>query len=52
MEEEIDWSTQFTCDVCHETFVKVPKPKISIEDFVQEEACYGCGHKQWYWNNL
>lgn len=41
----IDWSTLQTCDVCNETYVKVPTPKVNFEKFIENEPCSGCGHK-------
>jgi len=45
MLDYIDWNTQYTCDICNETYVEVPTPKVDIEKFIVEESCSGCGHK-------
>ena len=45
MLDEIDWNSQFTCHICNETYVRIPKPKVDIEKFITDEPCSGCGHK-------
>lgn len=45
MAGKIDLGTLQECDVCNDAYVQVPTSKVDIEQFIEDKACSGCGHK-------